>query len=86
MHALRYDKLIGRYLYKIIDFRFIRFVYYTQYNLLSGDSDSSVSKRLNQVLPYGNELRVKNVECRNYLFRNYVMKLYNSTREAGILP
>lgn len=76
MHGLRCNKLIGMLLGLVImDFIFIRFVYYTQYNLLLGDGDNSVSKRLNQVLPYGNEFRVKKVECRNHLFRNYAMKL-----------
>lgn len=65
-----------------IDFRCFKFIYFTQDNLLSGDGDSSVSKRLNQVLPYGNEFRVKKVECRNHLFRNYAMKLTALTKRT----
>lgn len=39
-----------------------------------GDGDSSVTKRLNDILPYGHALRVEKIECRNHLLRNYSKK------------
>lgn len=41
----------------------------------SGDGDSSVTKRLNEILPYGQSLRVEKIECRNHLLRNYSKKM-----------
>ncbi|CAI6370821.1 unnamed protein product [Macrosiphum euphorbiae] len=42
-----------------------------KYNKLIGDGDSSVSKRLAEIMPYGCRLLVKKIECRNHLLRNY---------------
>jgi len=42
---------------------------------LIGDGDSSVSKRLNEILPYGPNMLVEKIECRNHLPRNYMQKL-----------
>ncbi|CAI6342668.1 unnamed protein product [Macrosiphum euphorbiae] len=46
-----------------------------KYSKLIGDGDSSVTKRLNEILPYGPICRVQKVECRNHLLRNYSQKL-----------
>ncbi|CAH1721716.1 unnamed protein product [Aphis gossypii] len=46
-----------------------------KYNKLIGDGDSSVSKRLSEIMPYGPRLLVKKIECRNHLLRNYGTKL-----------
>lgn len=43
--------------------------------MVLGDGDSSVTKRLNEILPYGNDFRVKKIECKNHLLRNYTTKL-----------
>ncbi|CAI6373596.1 unnamed protein product [Macrosiphum euphorbiae] len=46
-----------------------------KYNKLIGDGDSSVSKRLAEIMPYGCRLLVKKIECRSHLLRNYGTKL-----------
>lgn len=43
--------------------------------VFKGDGDSSVSKRLSEILPYGPNLLVEKIECRNHLLRNYMQKL-----------
>lgn len=45
-----------------------------------GDGDSSVVKRLNETLPYGNEFTIKKIECRNHLLRNFSTKLTTLTK------
>lgn len=40
-----------------------------------GDGDSSVTKRLCEILPYGPNFLVEKIECRNHLLRNYIQKL-----------
>lgn len=40
-----------------------------------GDGDSSVTKKLNEALPYGPDFKIQKIECRNHLLRNYGMKL-----------
>jgi len=42
---------------------------------ISVDGDSSVTKKLNEVLPYGPDFKIQKIECRNHLLRNYGMKL-----------
>lgn len=34
-----------------------------------------MTKRLNDILPYGHALRVEKIECRNHLLRNYSKKM-----------
>jgi len=34
-----------------------------------------VSRRLNDVQPYGNDFIIKKIECRNHLLRNFCTKL-----------
>lgn len=52
------------------------------YNIKLGDGDSSVTKRLNEVLPYGSDFKVKKIECRNHLLRNYCTKLMTLTKRT----
>lgn len=40
-----------------------------------GDGDSSVLKKLNEVLPYGSEFVIDRIECRNHLLRNFSQKI-----------
>ena len=40
-----------------------------------GDGDSSVSRRLNYVQPYGYDFIIKKIECSNHLLRNFCTKL-----------
>lgn len=40
-----------------------------------GDGDSSVTKQLRELMPYGPNLLVEKIECRNHLLRNYGTKL-----------
>lgn len=39
-------------------------------------------KRLNEILPYGNECRIKKIECMNHLLRNYCTKLTALTKRT----
>jgi len=50
--------------------------------LSSGDGDSSVCKRLNEVMPYGPTFLVEKIECRNHILRNYGQKIMNLTRNT----
>jgi hypothetical protein len=49
---------------------------------IKGDGDSSVSRRLNDVQPHGNEFIIKKIECRNHLLRNYCTKLTALTKRT----
>lgn len=40
-----------------------------------GDGDSSVTKKLNELSPYGPTFQIKKIECVNHLLRNYSSKL-----------
>ncbi|XP_050065938.1 uncharacterized protein LOC114121144 [Aphis gossypii] len=51
-----------------------------KFNRLIGDGDSSVSKRLLELLPYGSNQLVKKIECRNHILRNYSTKLSALTK------
>lgn len=44
-------------------------------HIIIGDGDSSVTKRLTEVLPYGSHFFIEKIECRNHLLRNYCSKL-----------
>lgn len=46
----------------------------------TGDGDSSVTKRLHEVMPYGPKFLIQKIECRNHILRNYCQKLMNLTR------
>jgi hypothetical protein len=45
------------------------------FTLPLGDGDSSVTKRLHEISPYGRHFHIKKIECRNHLMRNYCSKL-----------
>lgn len=51
------------------------FTLYLYVHVFLGDGDSSVTKRLNDILPYGPGLRVEKIECRNHMLRNYSQKM-----------
>ncbi|XP_029348145.1 uncharacterized protein LOC100575276 isoform X2 [Acyrthosiphon pisum] len=53
-----------------------------KYNKLIGDGDSSVTKKLNEVMPYGPMLLVEKIECRNHILRNYGQKLMGLTKKT----
>ncbi|KAF0748505.1 YqaJ domain-containing protein [Aphis craccivora] len=53
-----------------------------KYSKLIGDGDSSVTKRLNEILPYGPSLRVEKIECRNHMLRNYSQKMSALTKRT----
>ncbi|KAF0754755.1 Uncharacterized protein FWK35_00013628, partial [Aphis craccivora] len=42
-----------------------------KFNRLIGDGDSSVLKKLLEIVPYGPHQLVEKIECRNHLLRNY---------------
>ncbi|XP_060853836.1 uncharacterized protein LOC132931819 [Rhopalosiphum padi] len=62
----------------------IRIYLQTNFNLFKfiGDGDSSVTKRLHELLPYGPRLLVEKIECRNHILRNYCQKLMALTRNT----
>lgn len=41
----------------------------------TGDGDSSVTKRLKEVIPYGPSRLVEKIECTNHLLRNFSTKI-----------
>lgn len=45
------------------------------YNKLIGDGDSSVSKKLQLAKPYGPDVIIQKIECRNHILRNYINRL-----------
>jgi hypothetical protein len=53
-----------------------------------GDGDSSVHTRLLAKMPYGLEVTVQKIECRNHLKRNFCTKLYELAKrtKAGYPP
>ncbi|KAL4083125.1 hypothetical protein QTP88_028455 [Uroleucon formosanum] len=53
-----------------------------KYSRLIGDGDSSVVKRLNEIVPYGPHQLVKKIECRNHLLRNYSTKIMQITKNC----
>ncbi|KAF0709769.1 YqaJ domain-containing protein, partial [Aphis craccivora] len=46
-----------------------------KYNKLIGDGDYSVTKRLQEIMPYCPNFFIEKIECRNHLLRNYGTKL-----------
>ncbi|CAI6354257.1 unnamed protein product [Macrosiphum euphorbiae] len=46
-----------------------------KFNRLIGDGDSSITKRLREVIPYGPTRLVEKIECSNYLLRNFGTKI-----------
>jgi len=75
MHNLKYKKLIGTYMFIFIVLLFIIPSLLLQTNFIIllyllyylGNGDSSVTKRLNEVLPYGPNFLIQKIECRNHL-------------------
>jgi hypothetical protein len=45
------------------------------YNKLIGDGDSSVTKKLFLVKPYGRDVFVKKIECMNHILKNYLNRI-----------
>lgn len=50
--------------------------------LIIGDGDSSVTKKLNDVMPYGPNVSIEKIECRNHILRNYGQKLLKITKKT----
>lgn len=48
--------------------------YGLKYSKMVGDGDSSVSRKLLEIRPYGNSL-VQKIECKNHLLRNFAKKI-----------
>ncbi|KAL4123337.1 hypothetical protein QTP88_015534 [Uroleucon formosanum] len=53
-----------------------------KFNKLIGDGDSSVTKRLLEVLPYGPNVLIEKIECRNHLLRNYSKKIATIAKKS----
>jgi len=77
LHGLKFNKLIGKNSKKRVSN--IQSIYFF---LNLGDGDSSVSKRLHELLPYGPRLLVEKIECRNHILRNYGQKLMALTKKT----
>ncbi|XP_050431109.1 uncharacterized protein LOC126839738 [Adelges cooleyi] len=45
--------------------------------IAEGDGDSSITRRLAEIMPYGPSLIIQKIECRNHLLRNYEVPLQN---------
>jgi len=50
--------------------------------MVLGDGDSSVLKKLLEIVPYGPHQLVEKTECRNHLLRNYSTKLSALTKNT----
>jgi len=57
-----------------------------QYRFSSGDGDSSVCKRLHEIMLYGPTFLIENIERRNHILRNYGQKIMNLKRKTEYLP
>jgi len=42
-----------------------------------------VTKRLNEVLSYGSDLKITKIECRNHLLKNYCTKLMALAKQTN---
>lgn len=82
MHGLKYSKLIGSW-YENRNF-FYRFpnIYLILCNLYIGDGDSSVTKRLHEVIQYGLRLLIEKINCQNHILRNNGQKLIGITKKT----
>ncbi|KAJ8877380.1 hypothetical protein PR048_021834 [Dryococelus australis] len=77
--GLKFNKLIGEIL------TVCKMVGYTNFVLmLTGDGDSSVHRKLLETMPYGPNLMVEKVECKNHVLRNYCHKLTNLTKNTKL--
>lgn len=47
-----------------------------------GDGDSSVTKRLKEIIPYGPARLIEKIECRNHLLRNFSTKIAAITKNT----
>lgn len=72
LYLIKYNHPIIILLIQSYNLLVLNIVIYTYY---IGDGDSSVTKRLNEVLPYGSGFNIQKIECRNHLLRNYCTKL-----------
>ena len=52
------------------------------YYVFSGDGDSSVTNKLNEVMPYGPDFKIQKIECRNHLLRNYSQKITAAAKKC----
>lgn len=54
------------------------------YNIIFGDGDSSVIKKIQLAKPYGKDIIVQKIECTNHILRNYSVRLRDiSTKRKG---
>lgn len=51
--------------------------------IIIGDGDSSVTKRLGEILPYGSNFPIEKIECRNHMLRNFVQKITNTATKTN---
>lgn len=75
LHGLKFNKLIGNCI--TFNFKYNKILQNLKRNniIVLGDGDSSVSKKLLELVPYGPHQLVQKIECRNHLLRNYSTKL-----------
>ncbi|KAF0691454.1 Uncharacterized protein FWK35_00035195, partial [Aphis craccivora] len=57
-----------------------------KFNRLIGDGDSSVLKKLLEIVSYGPHQLVQKIECRNHILRNYSTKLSALTKNTKYPP
>ncbi|KAJ8875776.1 hypothetical protein PR048_023675 [Dryococelus australis] len=52
--------------------------------MLTDDRDSSVRMKLLETMPYGPNLMVEKVECKNHVLRNYCHKIFDLTKNTKL--
>lgn len=69
--------VVNGYIFKLLLYKIHKNIFFY---LFSGNGDSSITKRLHEVIPYAPKFSIEKVECRNHILRNYCQKLMNLTR------
>lgn len=87
LHNMKFKMLIGEYLLvskiflTVLRQKITFKIMYLPITHFLGDGDSSVTKRLKEILPYGPHFLVEKIECRNHMLRNYMQKLTAITKK-----
>lgn len=96
LHGLKFNRLIGNFIKYNLNFKYNKNTYDSIINnrnikqkiyiIVLGDGDSSVLKKLLEIVPYGPHQLVQKIECRNHILRNYSTKLSALTKNTKYPP
>lgn len=97
LHGLKFNRLIGNFIKYNLNFKYNKNTYdsiinnrnikkYIYNTIVLGDGDSSVLKKLLEIVPYGSHQLVQKIECRNHILRNYSTKLSALTKNTKYPP